>query len=469
MNDWLALRAHSKPDFPALFFEGQTWDYGTLHALANQYAAQLTSYGVSIGSRVGVWLPNCPAYVALIFAVARCGAILVPLNTRLTPSELQWQIEQTACQIVITETLTDAPCVPLEIFERAPQVAFKPQYINTKKPAAILFTSGTSGFPKGVQLSWGNFFFSAVASADRIGSLPNDRWLCILPLYHVGGLSIILRACIYGITVDLHPQFDVERLNHSLTHDPITLISLVPTMLYRLLDVKKVWTPSLRLILVGGAAATPELLERADGLPIATTYGLTEATSQVATALPPQVLIKPASVGKALKYTCIEIRREDGNLTEIDEYGEITVEGSTTMQGYLNNPEATAQTLRDGWLYTGDIGYFDSEGDLWVVQRRSDLIVSGGENIYPAEVERVLAQHPAIQQVSVVGVDDAEWGQRVAAAIIPSGNVSANEIMTFARQQLASYKIPRQVLLVGELPQTASGKIDRQAVRRLFQ
>ncbi len=492
--DWLAA---ANPHKIALVIGEQQWTYAELDKHVTEYAERLKQVGVSAGQMVGVLMPNCFEYVCLIHALSRVGAVLVPLNTRLTARELDWQLLHVGCTLLIcsaeTETLASSFVLPnrrvlsvhepqhsaVQHFLRAApaRIRLRPQPLglvtnggnlprrklseameNTIQ--AIVFTSGTTGNPKGVMLTASNFFWSATASAFRLGTLPSDRWLCCLPLYHVGGLSIIFRCCLYGTTVVLHNGFDVETVNQALDTQDITLISLVPTMLHRLLKTRTEFPASLRLILLGGAAASAELLAQSSHLPIAPTYGLSEACSQVATALPGEAKI--GSVGKPLLFTSVRIVNETGDSLPPEAYGEVVVSGPTVMRGYYGQPPLS------GELHTGDIGYLDSDGDLFIVQRRSDLILSGGENIYPSEVEQVLRQHPAVAEVCVVGVEHPEWGQQVAAAIVLNAPASEEEILTFSRQLLAGYKQPRRILFVESLPQTASGKVQRQAVTELF-
>jgi O-succinylbenzoic acid--CoA ligase len=225
---------------------------------------------------------------------------------------------------------------------------------------------------------------------------------------------------------------------------------------------------------LGGAAAPPSLLAQclALNLPVAPTYGLTETASQVATASPAETAqLGEVGVGKPLMFTTIRIVAEGGQLCAPGEIGEIVVSGPTVMAGYYNQPEATRQSLRNGAFHTGDMGYLDAEGNLWVVQRRTDLIVSGGENVYPVEVEQVLRRHPAVEEVCVIGLDDEEWGQRVAAAVVLKAGFmpTEDELFTFSRLQLAGYKQPRLIRFVGALPQTGSGKIIREKVKELIQ
>jgi O-succinylbenzoic acid--CoA ligase len=488
MQDWLAAAAEKTPDELALLcdFDQQTKhvSFSYLNQTAAHYAARLALAGVQASDRIGTLLTSGFLNAALIHAVARLGAVLVPLNTRLTPNELQYEAALANCQYVICDpeneasgiALQSADCAVYAIWttesggiatlpgrEYADWTRFLTGEINLNDVQSVIFTSGTSGKPKGVQITFGNLYHSAIASAERLGASGDDRWLCPLPFYHVGGLSIIFRSAIYGSAMVLPSALSTEALVRSLHGTQATIVSLVPTMLYRMLEADFVLPPSLRLIQLGGAAATPELVQRCieRNLPIALTYGLTEAASQVATATPEQVRAKPGSVGKPLRGTTVRVVDEEGYDQPPGVYGEIVVSGATVMGGYLGQPPT------EGTIRTGDIGYLDADGDLWLVQRRSDLIVSGGENVYPSEVEAALRLHPAVADACVVGVPDAEWGQRVAAmvALRPGMRVSEEELIAFSRERLAGYKQPRRVVFVDELPQTASGKVQRSRVQ----
>ncbi len=483
MLDWLAHRAQISPHKIALIAGEQSFTYRQLNALTARLCAQLAAAGIEPGQHVAALLPNQAEFVALIHALARLGAVLVPLNTRLTAAELRWQVTQADCRAVVCSRPTEAAAAELHQNNRLvlPVEALPPvstaqiegwqsRPLNLEAVQGIIFTSGTTGQPKGAMLTFGNHFWSATASAFGLGVNPADRWLLCMPLYHVGGLAIVLRCCLYGAAVVILPGFEPAAVGRALAEQSVSLISVVPTMLHRLLDAHPggLAAPHLRCVLVGGAALPPALAQRCRelGLPIAASYGLSEAASQVATALPGAP--PTGSVGQPLLFLAVRVVDAAGNRVPTGQIGEIVVSGPTVMAGYYGHPTATQQALRGGELFTGDLGYLDEAGELWVVQRRADLIVSGGENVYPAEVERVLQAHPAVAEACVVGLPHAEWGQLVAAAVVlrAGQNVSPAEIIGFCRAQLAGYKLPRVVQFVAALPQTASGKVRREEVRQ---
>ena len=475
MNDWLAERAAQKPDAPALEFMGQKWNYEFLNNWVEALVDGFEKRGINKGTRIGIYLSNQPVYVALIHALARIGAVAVPLNTRLAQAELEWQIQQSQCEFLVcnqdfflsgSELIGSEERILVSDDFSTPQPATRSA--RTHSPLepdsvqGIFFTSGTTGFPKGAMLTFDNHHASALASAERLGLDPRDRWLLTMPLYHIGGMAIVFRAAIYGITIVLHSGFDSDAVHHALIYENITHVSLVPTMLHRLLekypDFKP--SPSLRAILLGGAGAPASLLEKTItlNLPIALTYGLTEAASQAATSTPEQTRAKPGSVGKPLQGTTIDIVDESGKSLPNGEVGEIVVSGKTVMRGYLGR----SRLKRD--LHTGDIGYLDTDGDLWILTRRIDLIVSGGENVYPEEVERALMKHPAVSEACVVGVPDPEWGQSATAAVVLREPCNGESLIQFLREQVAGYKVPRHIVFVESLPHTASGKLKRTEV-----
>ncbi len=484
-TDWLSARVRATPQKAFLHIEAETVSFADIDGLVSATTAIIRAHtNVSAGDHVALFMTNGLASVVSLLALMRLGAVIVPLNTRLNADELKWQFANSDCRLLICErdgeagarAVTDAVLV----FPGVSSLAATDEIdasarIDLDSDFAIIHTSGTSGRPKAAILTYNNIFQSALGSAFRLGVLPDDRWLCILPLYHVGGLSIILRSLIYGTAVELMPakHFYAAAVNRLLAERPISLISLVPTMLKRLLDAKtQAWNPRLRLVLLGGEATPVALVTRCieASMPIAPSYGLSEAASQVATATPDLLQTKPGSVGKPLLFTELRVLDERGDDAAPGKPGEIIIRGPQVMRGYYNDPTATKKALRSGWLRTGDIGYLDDDGDLVVLQRREDLIVSGGENIYPAEVENALREHPAVEEVIVIGLEDAKWGQRVAAAIqMGEGRgASEDEISAFAREKLASYKVPRDIRFVSSFPRTSSGKIIRRDLGKIF-
>jgi O-succinylbenzoic acid--CoA ligase len=312
-------------------------------------------------------------------------------------------------------------------------------------------------------------WWNAVGSALNLGLHNDDRWLACLPLFHIGGLAILMRSVIYGHSVILHEKFDEQAINRSLQEESVTIISVVAVMLQRMLDALTASQPryptTLRCVLLGGGPAPLPLLERCAilGIPISQTYGLTESCSQAVTLAPSDALRKPGSAGRPLAPVQIQIRQEDQPVPA-GAPGEICLHGPSITPGYADRPDATAQALRDGWLHTGDVGYLDSDGYLYVLDRRSDLIISGGENIYPAEIESVLLAHPAVAEAGVCGQNDPRWGQVPIAFVKlhPNQPITPDDLLTFASQRLARFKVPHALFLVPTLPRNAAGKLLRR-------
>ncbi|MBW4435928.1 MAG: o-succinylbenzoate--CoA ligase [Pleurocapsa minor GSE-CHR-MK-17-07R] len=484
MNDWLAASAAANGSKPFLYASGGMQSFESMHDIAQGLTDSLRTQGVQRGHHVALLASPGASLVALIFALGRLGAVAVPLNLRLTVEEMAWQIRHANCHAIVfdpshaEQAMLAAPethHIPLRHIEEYASAGIDSTavpLITLDDIQAIMFTSGTSGQPKGAQITWGNHFWSATASSWRLGVTPDDVWLSVLPLYHVGGMGVIFRSVLYGTAVDLHQRFDVDEINSRLDSGEITLVSLVPTMLARLLDARDdtPFHPRVRTVLLGGAAADDKLLARCVklGIPTATTYGLTEACSQVATTLPGRTAHHPGSVGRPVMFTSVRIADEAGASVSAGQPGEVVVSGPTVMKGYYQQPEDRA--LRNGELFTGDIGYLDHDGNLWLLQRRTDLIVTGGENVYPAEVEARLRQHPDVRDVLVVGIPDPVWGQTVAAIVVPAEGALITEriLSDWCRASLAGYKCPRRWLFASTLPMIGIGKPDRKAGARLF-
>ena len=475
--DWIARQARERPDARAAVSGDGSLTYTELAVRVSRTASALAQRGVAPGERVAVLAGSSLDFVVAMHATVALGAVFVPMNTRLTGAEIAPQLRN--AQPVLL--LADADRMPLAT-EAAAMGECRPPHpfplesgaggarlVDRHEPRAlhsIVYTSGTTGEPKGVMLTHANFAASAHASAANLGVERDDCWLSCLPLHHVGGLSIPIRSAIYGTAFELHPGFDAAAVNAAVRSGRVTLLSVVATMLARMLDADgEPFAGRLRAVLVGGGPVPPELLDRATarGLPVVQTYGLTEAASQVTTLAPPEARAHLGSAGRPLPGT--EVRIEEG---ASGAPGEILVRGDTVAAGYFRNPEATAAAFRDGWLHTGDAGQLDADGYLTVLDRADDLIVTGGENVYPSEVEAALLAHPAITGAAVVGAPDPEWGRRIVAAITTSGSVDDTELDAWLRARLAGYKLPREIVRLDEIPATASGKVRRAAVRELL-
>ena len=484
MRDWLAARAAATPRREALVCGDERLTYTQLNELVARECARWQAVGIKSGEHVALLMHSRQATVLRLFASMRYGTVLVPLGARSTAAERAEQLEQAACNWLLPET-DDEPfwrvapggqrkAVDLSEKLSADQIARQQDgHLKPEAPLAIVHTSGTTGQPKGVILGVSNFFYSSIGATMRLGHLPQDRWLCVMPLWHVGGLAMLTRAVLQGAPVVLLHDFDPDAVLHALEHEAISLVSLVPTMLHRLLERKPGnWPGRLRLILLGGAAASPNLLLRSAEieLPVAPTWGLTETTSQVATLLPAAVHGKPESVGRPLLFNRLRVVNKSNHTLPPGETGQLLVSGPTVMSGYWHDKLATECALHAGELRTGDLGYLDEVGDLFIVQRMSDLIISGGENVYPAEVERVLCSHASVQDAAVLGIVEAEWGQQVSAVVQlqPGANASREALQAFCRTRLAGYKLPREIHFVSKLPRTASGKVRRSKLAQLF-
>jgi O-succinylbenzoic acid--CoA ligase len=481
--DWLAARTRLNPAREALAFAGERWTFRELDGRVGAAARRLREAGLAPGERVAVLARPCAAYAVSVHAVPRAGGVLVPLNARLAEPELAWQLADCGPAILLHDASTASTAeslalgrpelrmASLDALARPPEApdAHEASPFDLDAVHTIVYTSGTSARPKGTMLTFGNHLWSALASALNLGLRDDDRWLCCMPINHVGGLAILLRGVIYGLPVLLHDGFNAAAVNRAVDEERVTHLSLVATTLTRLLAERgeRPFPDTLRAVLVGGGPVPPTLLREAARrrLPALQTYGLTEAASQVATLSPEDAQAHAGSAGRALYPTEVRIVDGEGRQLPAGEPGEIVVRGPTVMRCYLDRPGETAAVLRNGWLHTGDAGYLDGEGYLYVLDRRDDLIVSGGENVYPAEVEAVLRAHPAVIDAAVVGVDDPVWGRRPAAVVKARPPVpSAEALIAFCQERLAAYKVPVAVRFA-EVPRTPSGKLLRRELR----
>jgi O-succinylbenzoic acid--CoA ligase len=496
MKDPLWHRARTGPDSTALIdaASGDRWTVTDLDEAVERTAGRLAALGVRAGDHLGVVLDPRPATVETCHAAMRLGATLVPLDPGLTAGELARILERTAVTTLVcgastadvatvaTETSDDAgPADAPPVVSVDADVGAGVRWLGAVTPeprdphdwrlsstVLLPLTSGTTGEPKAVRLTMRNVLSSAVASAFRLGLDRNEIWHVAIPLHHVGGLTPVMRMPLYGMTVVLRRSFDADDVATDLARYDVTATSLVPTMLDRLLDATTgTLGPSLRAVLLGGAPAAESVIDRcADrGVPVFPTYGMTETASQIATATPEEARANPGTVGRPLFWTELTVRDETGEECPPGAVGELVVSGPTVTPGYLDAPDS--DPFGPHGLRTGDVGHRDESGRVWVVGRTDGLIVTGGENVAPAEVVERLRAHPDVADAAVVGLPDEEWGERVGALVVPRDDttLTAADVEDHCRDGLAAYKIPRTIQFTDSIPRTDSGTVRRDAVR----
>mgnify|MGYP003488481340 FL=1 len=470
--NWLAQRVQMTPNRLALTFEDKSWTFQELLEEVMITAGNLKTAGIDHGTRIAILAPSHPQLIMTIHACWQLGCEVVLLNERLSDEELAYQISDAQPTLVLVKESYKERIGTNKVLtlEELSKITSFPINIEDEWPLSrtmsIMYTSGTTGRPKGVRQTVLNHTTNATASAFNMGIQTDDVWLCTMPIFHISGLSILIRSVLYGMEVKLYSKFDVVRVVDDLVNGSVTRISVVSVMLERLLrelDERDVnVSPRLLTMLVGGGPVPSHYLERAiaRGIPILQTYGMTETASQTATLAPEDAARKLGSSGKPLYLSFIRIDQTNKPFEE----GEICIRGGHVTPGYIGQYELTPSQDKGG-LFTGDVGYLDDEGYLFVVDRRSDLIISGGENIYPAEVESAILQHPMIREAGVCGVDDEAWGQVPVAFIVSDGEISLDSLREFLQSKLASYKVPKKLYHVKAMPRNASNKLLRRELR----
>jgi o-succinylbenzoate---CoA ligase len=485
MPSLLKKRVFLTPDRIAIYFNEEAITFKELYEESLQTAGRLQGLGVKKDQYVGVLLKNHLDSVVILFALQLLGVKAVVLNNRLTTKELLWQLNDARAAALILdnefEEIIKEVTIPAvtkdQLFAAASVAPEIQEEINLNDVCTIMYTSGTTGNPKGVLHTYGNHWWSAVGSALNLGYTDRDRWLCSVPLFHISGYSILMKSVIYGMPIILHESFDAERAINDIENKHVTIMSVVGTMLFRIVETLKLKGSKLpnhfRCALLGGGPAPLPLLEacKAKEVPVFQSYGMTETASQIVTLAPEYSITKLGSAGKPLFPSQLEIIVEDGRMAAPREAGEIVVKGPNVTSGYLFRPDATQDSFKDGWFHTGDLGYMDEEGFLYVLDRRSDLIISGGENIYPAEIESVLLAHPDVSDAGVTGFHDETWGQVPAAFIVRKKNaeVTEEQLKQFCLENLAKYKVPKSFYFIEKLPRNASKKLLRRKLAELVQ
>jgi long-chain acyl-CoA synthetase len=493
--------ANAHPEKAALLTGGTPVSYVELDAASDRVAAGLQAGGLRPGNAVALQLPNVPEFVVAYFGVLKAGCVVVPVNPLLKAGEVAHVLGDSGARLLVTWgplaeeaakgaaeagvtdlVVLDAPgAPPADVGRPFAQLmataVLGPPPMHQADPgdiAVIVYTAGTTGRPKGAELTHFQLFMNADTPGRLFGIRDDDVVLTALPLFHVFGLSSILNVCVrFGATMSLLPRFDAEAALAAVERDRITVLEGVPTMFGALLDHPsrdRYDTSSLRIGVSGGAPIPAEVLDRVEqtfGIVVLEGYGLSETASTTTFNISAEER-RAYSVGKPVYGVEVQVwdRRGAAGPPGRDHIGEIVVRGVNVMRGYRGNPAATEAAMAGGWFHTGDLGYLDEDGFLFVVDRLKDLVIRGGYNVYPREVEDVLYTHPAVAEAAVVGVPDARLGQEVKAfvALRPGARVGEAELVGFTRERLAAYKYPRSVEFRDHLPVNATGKILKRAL-----
>ncbi|CAM2743849.1 o-succinylbenzoate--CoA ligase [Weissella confusa] len=473
MENWLTKRAMLTPNRMAVRFEDTTLTFAEMRQRVLTIAGQITQH-IDGNERIALITPNNLTGYLMILAIQQLGKTVVLLNRRLSPREMAFQLDDAEITTVIQDDrfVGELPAAKqvafAEILATAAEAINPVADFDLDKVTSIMYTSGTTGNPKGVMQTFGNHFYSAVGSALNLGLTPDDVWLAAVPIFHISGLSIMMRSLIYGMGVSLYERFDVAKINAELMAGQVTTISVVPVMLKQLLaqlPEGAKYHDRFRTMLLGGGPTDLTTLEKATaaGIEIVQSYGMTETASQVIALDAASATQKLGSAGKPLFPVEVRIQKATDN----DKVGRIQIKSPTLAVGYLNRPDKYAESFVDGWFDTGDMGWLDDDGFLYVEGREGDMISSGGENVFPDEIESVYGEATAIDQISVVGIPDERWGAvPVAFLSFKSGEtMDFDSLRTFGRERLAHYKVPARFFVTDNFPRTASGKIQRHKLR----
>ena len=478
------------PDNPAFVFQDQTTTYSQLNLQVNQLAKGLQNMGMEKGDRVAIFLPNIPEFVMIYFAAQKIGAIVVALNVLLKKDEVRHILMDSGARIIFaakdqavhipTDEVDTLEKIILvgegkndsrhinEIFDAATS-DFTLQEMDADDPAAILYTSGTTGVPKGATLTQSNIISNVNATICHIGMKTQDVIHLFLPLFHCFGQNFIMNACVkMGACMIMHKKFEPDPVIKAISRYKVTMFFAVPTIYTYFLNMKDedLDLSSIRYYFTAAAIMPTQVAKKwldKYKIPIHDGYGLTESSPFASYNHD----LEYRSIGKPIMNVEMKIVDEDHKQVTDGKWGEICIKGPNVMQGYWNQPGETAKAIKDGWLFTGDVGTIDEQGYYFVVDRIKDMIISAGNNIYPAEVENILYKHPAVLEAAVFGKPDDVKGESVAAAVVlaPGEKLESEELISFCRSKMAKYKAPRHVIFVDELPKSPTGKILKRVLR----
>ena len=503
IGDWIRKWSFLQPHKKALIFEDHPFTYQEINQRTNQLCHFLLERGIRKGDRVSVLLYNCHQYIEIFFALSKIGAILVPLNWRLAGPELEFIIKDSGSRMIIIEPEFEeviasirphlnlsngdyisvgSPCPDwardyekglLECSVQEPPLQFS---VGDEDPHILMYTSGTTGIPKGAILSHRKTFYNAL-NADIFYNLTSkDIMIVSRPMFHSGGLLVEAAPILYkGGTLILKKRFRSHEILETIQKYRVTLLEMAATVYQFILqecDLNQYDLSSIRCYFTGGERVPKAILKEyyRKGMTLSQIFGQTEA-STITFLSPDAAVLKIGSVGLPVFHGEVKIVDKSGKGVSAGEVGEIIIKGPTLMSGYWNRPDLTSETIRDGWLYTGDLARMDEEGYIYIVDREKDMYISGGENVYPAETEKLLHTHPKIFDAGIVGVPDEKWGEVGKAFIVlkPGEAMDNGEVFEFLKGKVAKYKIPKYVELIEELPKTASGKIQKFVLKEWHQ
>ncbi|MDE7040636.1 MAG: o-succinylbenzoate--CoA ligase [Limosilactobacillus sp.] len=464
-QNWLLKQAATQPNQIAIDDGNERLSFVELKKQVEGLVGKIDH--LNPGSRVGLLATNSLMSYKLALAIMCSGRTIVWLNWRLASEELERQIKDSELQLCLVENSLwrSGMTKPFKSYSAFLMTSADPGELipvfKSNWVASIMYTSGTTGKPKGVLQTFGNHFYSAVSSALNLGLLSADKWLCVAPIFHISGFSIIMRGLVYGMTVRLVEKFRAEEIERILANEAVTIMSVVPFMLKKLIQQQNKtnihYNSAFRCMLLGGGTIDRETLETClqRSIPVVQCYGMTETCSQIVALRSVDALLKLGSVGQPLFSTQLKLSKD----------GEILLKTPALTPGYLNLPDKLPSKMIDGWYRTGDIGHLDKEGYLYIDGRADEMLISGGENIFPQEVEQVYQRYPQINEVAVVGQTDPVWGQVPVAFVVSNRRLSTAELINYGYEHLARYKVPQHYIFVSELPKNASGKIRRFMLR----
>ena len=485
----MSNKASKFPKKTCIKFKKKKFTYSEIDRLVSHIAGGLRELGLNVKDRAAILMENCPEYIISYFAVLRAGGVVVPLNTLLTAEEISYILRDSGCKMLIhginfktraNEIIKSIPDINALMFDEIPQKTAQPYTGDDNETAVLLYTSGTTGFPKGAMLSHNNLISNVEACTKVLHLSHKDRVLLFLPLFHSFSFTVCVLVPIYSGAriILLESVKPFSRIINSIIRDRITLFVAVPTI-YNILAKKKM-PLFLRHIFriftkiracVSGASALPEdtlyAFEKRFKVPLLEGYGLTEASPVVAVN-PISGIRKPGSVGRPLQGVEAAVIGENGEKTARGKTGELIVRGPNIMKGYYNNEKETMKTLKDGWLYTGDMAKIDEDGYIYIVDRKKDLIIVDGMNIYPREVEDVAMKHPSVEECAMVGINDGR-GSEISILFIKKRDntiLDEKEIRNHLKRHVAQFKMPRRVIFLEEFPKTATGKVKKTELRK---